>query len=124
MAVVLDASFLVDLRVRAPGAERRLRALVAEGEAMFVPTPVLTELLTGSSDPEEELGRLRSSAQIAEFGVDDAVQAARIARRMRKRGEFPGGVDAMVAGFAATRGDLPIVTANPRHFPESKTITY
>lgn len=124
MVVVLDASFLIDLRARRASALRVMEALRARGEGAVVPTTALAEFLTDSSNPSRDLDEVRRAAQVLEFGADDAANAAAVARRAHKRGLYPGLGDVLIAGFATTRGDLPIVTANPRHFPESRTVSY
>ncbi len=124
MSVVLDSSFLSDVRGGHKGANGLLDQLVREGEAALVPSVVVAEYLAGSRNPEADLVALDRATVLEDLRVGDARVAADLARRMFERGRFPGWIDALVAGFAKARGDLPIVTKNVRHFPESRTRTY
>jgi predicted nucleic acid-binding protein len=124
VSVVLDSAFLSDVRRGHEGANGLLDRLVQEGEAALVPSVVVAEYLAGSRDPEADLRALDRAAVLEDVRVGDARVAADLARRMFDRGRFPGWIDALVAGFAMTRGNLPIVTKNVRHFPESRTRTY
>jgi len=124
VSVVLDTSFLSDVRRGHEGANGLLNRLVEEGEAALVPSVVVAEYLTGSHDPEADLVALDRATVLEDVRVGDARVAADLARRMFDRGRFPGWIDALVAGFAKARGNLPIVTKNVRHFPESRTRSY
>ncbi len=124
MTVVLDASFLSDVRRGDEAARRLLRQLAEEGEAALVPSVVLAEYLAGSRDPEADFATLERAATIEDLRVGDARLAGALARRAFRDGRFPGWIDVLVAGFARGRGDLPIVTRNVRHFPEDRTRSY
>jgi predicted nucleic acid-binding protein len=124
MTVVLDSSFLSDVRRGHPGAVGLLERLARDREGALVPSVVVAEYLAGSREPESDLATLDRAAILDEFRVSDARAAAEIARRLFLRGRFPGWIDTFVAGFAKARGDLRIVTRNVRHFPESTTLNY
>jgi len=124
VSVVLDSSFLSDVRRGHGGANELLDRLVQEGEAAVVPSVVVAGYLAGSRDPEGDLVALDGAAVLEDFRVGDARVAADLARRMFDGGRFPGWIDALVAGFAKARGNLAIVTKNVRHFPESRTRSY
>lgn len=124
MAVVVDTSFLIDYDRGDEDAERMLDKLVDGGEALIIPTIVAAEFLTGMADPEVALAGLANAADVQDFSAHDAVATALVARKLIKKGVFPGWTDAMIAGFAKARGDLPILTGDPKHFPESRTVTY
>ena len=124
MTVVLDSSFLADVRRVDEGAQRLLERLVRDGEAALVPSVVVAEYLAGSSDSEADFATLDRAAMLEDLRIGDARVAAALARAMFRRGRFPGWIDVLVAGFAKARGDLPIVTKNVRHFPESRTRGY
>ena len=124
MTIVLDSSFLSDVRRGDDGAQRLLEQLVAEGEATLVPSIVVAEYLAGSRDPDADLATLERAVALEDLRVGDAREGASLARRMFEAGRFPGWIDVLVAGFAKTRGDLSVVTKNVRHFPESRTRTY
>lgn len=124
MTVVLDSSFLADIRRGRQEAIELLQRLVRDGEGALVPSVVVSEYLAGSRNPEQDLATLDRATILDDFRVSDAQAAAAIARRLFQRGTFPGWIDALVAGFAKARGDLRIVTNNVRHFSESPTITY
>lgn len=124
MTIVLDSSFLSDVRRGDDGAQRLLEQLVAEGEAALVPSIVVAEYLAGSRDPDADLATLERAVALEDLRVGDAREGASLARRMFEAGRFPGWIDVLVAGFAKTRGDLSVVTKNVRHFPESRTRTY
>ncbi len=124
MTVVLDTSFLSDVRAGDAEADRLLDRLVREGEPALVPSVVVAEYLAGSRDPEADLAALDRAAALEDLRVEDASIAAALARRMFRGGRFPGWIDTLVAGFAKARGDLTVVTKNVRHFPESRTRSY
>jgi len=124
MTVVIDSSFLSDIRRGHAGAIKLLDRLARNGEGALVPSVVVAEYLTGSRDPEADLATLDRAAILDDFRVSDARAAAAIARRLFLRGTFPGWIDALVAGFAKARGDLRVVTGNVRHFPETPTLSY
>ena len=124
MTVVLDSSFLSDVRKGHEGAHRLLERLVREGEAALVPSVVIAEYLAGSRNPDADLVTLDRAATLEDLGVRDVRAAASLARAMFARGRFPGWIDTLVAGFAKARGDLAVVTKNTRHFPESRTLEY
>jgi predicted nucleic acid-binding protein len=124
VSVVLDSAFLSDVRRGHEGANELLDRLVREGEVALVPSVVVAEYLAGSRDPEADLMALDRASVLEDLRVGDARVAADLARRMFDGGRFPGWIDALVAGFAKSRGNLSIVTKNVRHFPESRTRTY
>ena len=124
MSVVLDSSFLSDVRRGDEGAHRLLERFIRDGEAAIVPSVVVAEYLAGSRDPDADLMALDRATVLEDLRVGDARVAADLARRMFDGGRFPGWIDALVAGFAKARGDLPVVTKNVRHFPENRTLGY
>lgn len=124
MTVVLDSSFLSDIRRGHSGAVELLERLIRDGEGALVPSVVAAEYLAGSRNPEADLDTLDRAAILDDFRMSDAQAAAAIARRLFLRGKFPGWIDAFVAGFAKARGDLRVITKNVRHFPESPTLSY
>lgn len=124
MTVVLDSSFLSDVRRGDARAVGLLDRLVRDQEGALVPSVVVAEYLAGSREPDADLATLNRAAILDDFRVSDARAAADIARRLFLRGRFPGWIDTSVAGFAKARGDLRIVTRNVRHFPESPTLSY
>jgi len=124
VTVVLDSSFLSDIRRGHAGAVDLLERLVQDGEGALVPSVVVAEYLAGSRDPQADLATLDRAAILDDFRMSDARAAAALARRLFLRGIFPGWIDAFVAGFAKARGDLRVVTRNVRHFPESPTLNY
>jgi len=124
VTVVLDSSFLSDVRRGHDGAVQLLERLIRDGEGALVPSVVVAEYIAGSRHPEADLATLDRAAILDDFRVSDAHAAAAIARRLFLRGAFPGWIDAFVAGFAKARGDLQIITKNVRHFPESPTVSY
>lgn len=124
MTVVLDSSFLSDVRRGHEGAVNLLERLARDGEGALIPSVVVAEYLAGSRDPQADLATLDRAAILDDFRVSDAQVAAALARRLFLRGIFPGWIDAFVAGFAKARGDLRVVTKNVRHFPESPLLRY
>ncbi len=124
MTVVLDSSFLADVRRGDEDAQRLLEQLLAEGEVALVPSVVVAEYLAGSRNPDGDLATLERAAALEDLRVGDAREGASLARRLFEAGRFPGWIDVLVAGFAKARGDLSVVTKNVRHFPESRTRRY
>lgn len=124
MAVVADTSFLIDLGRGNVGALDLLDRFREDHELVLVPSMVVAEYLAGSKDPDGDLDKLRNATELLPFTIPDAVEAGRLARETFDEGRFPGWMDALIAGFAARGGGLPIVTGNPRHFPSTETVTY
>ena len=124
MPVVLDTSFLIDVSRKVPAAVRALERFGNEGEHLLVPTVVAAEYLTGSRDTARDLEYLEEGTEILSFTIEDALAAAAIAQETLADGTFPGWTDCFIAGFAKSRGDLEVTTANPRHFPRSRTLGY
>lgn len=124
MAVVADTSFLVDVTRGDEAAERAVEALAESGELLLIPSVVAAEYLTGSTRPDAALDRLEAAGDLEAFTVDDARAAAEIARRSLEDGTFPGWTDALIAGFARNRGDVPVLTADPDGFPGVEARAY
>lgn len=124
MAVVADTSFLIDLGRGDVAALDLLDRFAQEGQLVVIPTPVVAEYLAGARDPDLDLERLERAGEILPLTIQDAQEAGRVARAAFEAGRFPGWMDALIAGFASRRGDLPVVTANSAHFEGSETITY
>lgn len=106
MAVVADTSALQD-------------RLADENELILVPSIVVAEYLAGSRDAMRDLADLAAAADLQPFTVGDAAEASALARRAIKKGSFPWWMDVLITGFASNRGDLAVVTRNPKHFPKS-----
>jgi predicted nucleic acid-binding protein/predicted CopG family antitoxin len=124
VAVVADTSFLVVVAEGDEEARRTVRDLAEAGEFVLIPSVVAAEYLTGSTRPDAALDRLRAAGDLADFTVPDARAAAEVARRSLEDGSFPGWTDALIAGFARNRGDVPVLTADPDGFPGVETRTY
>ncbi len=124
MALVVDTSFLVDVNRGHDGAVDALDEASADGELLILPTVVVAEYLTGSTDPPRALEMLRAAGEIVELTIRDAVEAGTISRKTRADGRFPGWSDVLIGGTARNRGDVPVLTGNPEHFPENETRTY
>ncbi len=124
MPVVVDTSFLIDHARGKPSAAAALEKLLAAQETLLIPSIVAAEFLGGLAAPARGLAVLSEAGDVSDFTAADAVAAAEIARDAVAQGRFPGWLDVMIAGFAKARGDLPIVTANARHFPAARTIAY
>lgn len=124
MTVVLDSSFLSDVRRGDGRAVGLLEQLARDEEVALIPSVVVAEYLAGSRDPQADLATLERGAVLDDFRVSDAQAAAAIARRLFLEGRFPGWIDSFVAGFAKARGNLRTITKNVRHFPESPVLSY
>ena len=121
MAYVVDTSFLIDVEKGHPGAKRLKAALEDEEALLFIPTVVMAEYLAGSIDALADLAALEAAGEIVDLTREDALAAAGIARDALARGELPGWTDCLIAGVARNRGDVEVLTANPRHFPRART---
>jgi predicted nucleic acid-binding protein len=119
MAVVADTTCLVDAARGHKGALSLLDRFAEEGELVLVPSIVIAEYLAGSRDAASDLANLGAAADLQPFTIEDAASAGAMARRALKDGAFPGWMDVLIAGFALNRGDLAVVTRNPKHFPKS-----
>ena len=69
MTVVLDSSFLSDIRRGHAGAVDLLERLARDGEGALVPTGVVAEYLAGSRDPGTDLATLDRAAILDDFRV-------------------------------------------------------
>lgn len=121
---ILDTTFLVDLQRRDEKARKKLEELIDQDISLIVPTIVLAEYLGRSSRPKADTNRILETAVVLQFTVEDAQAAGRIASELYREGIFPGWSDVFIAGVAKQRGNLPIVTRNPKHFPKSEVIAY
>ena len=123
MALVADTTFLVDYERGDPRTDDVLARLAEDGEGLLVPTIVLAEFSAGtmSTAPRELLSR---AGEVVDFTANDAIAAGAIASQMLRDGRFKGWSDVMIAGVAKSRGDLVILTRNPKDFPLSRTMTY
>jgi predicted nucleic acid-binding protein len=124
VAVILDTSFLIDHERGNPRADDLLASLADQEEPLLIPSVVAVEYLAGVRNVSDSQELLRQAGEILDFTFADAAATAELVRKYVKQGRFPGILDAMIAGLAKSRGDLRIVTANPKHFPESRTIGY
>lgn len=121
MAYVVDTSFLIDVRKGRPDAKRLWAELEADGALLLIPTAAVAEFLAGSTDPREDVAALDAAGEVIDFTRSDAMAAAAIAREAFARGDFPGWNDCLIAGVARNRGDVEVLTANPRHFPKARS---
>jgi predicted nucleic acid-binding protein len=112
---VLDASFLIDLERKHPGALAAFDRLLAEGAPLLVPAQVATEYLAGLADEVAGLHQLEAAFAIVPFGRMQVLEAARLARAASKAGAFPGWADAQVAALAVLE-DTFVVSADRAHF--------
>lgn len=119
--MIVDTCFLIDLQRRRPAAQKQLRRLA--GATLLVPPIVVVEYLAGLDDQEAQLDALRAAVRFIDFTAEDAAIAARLARRGRIDGTFPGWNDVCIAA-SAVRHQMPILTRNPRHFPDTDVVTY
>lgn len=124
MTLVVDTSFLIDFERGDPRTDDLFERLGDNAETLLIPSIVLAEYVAGARNPEEAREALERAGEVLPFTTEDAMATAELAGRMFRKGVFPGWVDAMVAGVAKARGDVAILTRNPRHFPESRTVTY
>jgi predicted nucleic acid-binding protein len=109
MGVVLDSSFVVDLIQERPESIRKLKALADAGEATYVPSPVLFEVMTGIlfTKSRTEAERFRTVAQdSATLPLDDrgAARAAEVMAELLRLGKRRGDADVMIAGIALAEG--------------------
>ncbi len=119
VAVVADTCFLVDSGRGHAGALALQEKFLRDRELVLVPSIVVAEYLAGSRDPTRDLDDLQHATELQPFTVEDATAAGAIARKLIKAGAFPGWNDVFIAGFAANRGHLAVVTRNPKHFPKA-----
>ena len=84
--IFLDTSMLVDALCGEMRSEPVLRAVLERGERTFIPSLVLYEWLRGPRLPRElqTQERLFSSSLAVPFGPDEAAEAARLYRTVRR----------------------------------------
>lgn len=114
---VLDATFLADLW-RAPSRMRRVAdVLVADAssrhERIVVPFPAAIEFAYGSMDAPAAFRVLEASYDVVAMDREDAVEAARLGRRVA--GRNPGWHDVEIGAMALRRG-MFVATRNVGHF--------
>ncbi len=115
--IVLDTSVLVDSLTGQGRSAERLREVIAQGERILVPAPVLYEWLRGPRRIEE------LAAQEALFPRDSAIpfaaEEAATAAELYRQAERPRGreVDLAIAACALTR-DAALWTLNRRDFED------
>lgn len=124
MTVVVDTSFLIDFERGDPRTDDLFERFGDNAETLLIPAIVLTEYVAGARNPDEARETLERAGEVLPFSADDAMAAAELATRMMRKGVFPGWVDVMIAGVAKARGDIAVLTRNPKRFPESRTVTY
>ena len=102
--IIVDTSALIDSLVGGRRSAARMRALIAEGERLLLPTLVLYEWWRGPRQPEELAAQeaLFPSEAALPFGVEQAAAASRLYGLVpRARGRE---VDLAIAAHAISRG--------------------
>ncbi|MBA2257712.1 MAG: type II toxin-antitoxin system VapC family toxin [Acidobacteria bacterium] len=118
----VDTSALIAALTGARTAAPVLRGFISDGLRMAISTPVLYEWDRGPRTAEERDSReiLFPSDAIFGFGLDDALLAAELYRRMaRPRGRE---IDIAIAAYALTNG-AALWTLNPTDFTDIPGLT-
>jgi predicted nucleic acid-binding protein len=114
---VLDTSILVEALGGSGSLRPALRATIAQGERIALPTLVLYEWLRGPRQPEELTAQeqLFPASDALAFGPDEARIAARLYQELpRSRGRE---VDLAIAACALA-WNATLWTLNPRDFAD------
>ena len=109
MSVLLDSSFVIDLIQRRGPAVARAEALAASGEPLYLPSPVIYEVMTGilyaKSRTQAEIFRaVASDAPTLDFDEHAATRAAEVKVELLRLGRRKGDADIMIAGMALAGG--------------------
>lgn len=109
----VDTSFCIDFIRGDPGAVTLARELEAVSEQISIPSPVVTEFLTGAysrkgKDLEKSIA-LVERLSVAETSYGIALEAARIGGECIRRGEPRATLDLLVAATAVVLR-CPLVT--------------
>lgn len=123
MTALLDTSVAVAVIRRRPNVARdRLRAAIAEGEAIYVSVIAIHELWYGvgcSDYPDETARAIRDfvggGVVVLPFLEEDAVLAGALRAQLERTGTPIGPYDVLIAA-QALRLDATLVTANTREF--------
>src|ERR1700758_5324291 len=116
----VDTTFLIDLqRERSlgddDGAAHRFLKRSPDAE-LFLSTIALGEFAEGFDRPEDPIvAAMREGHTLVPVDDQTALVYARVARKLRRRGELVGTNDLWI-GCTSLRLGMPIVTANTEHF--------
>lgn len=120
--IVIDTSALIDCLTGSRKSAPRLSQLIAAGERILLPTPVLYEWLRGPRVQQElrNCEDLFPDDQITAFGVQEARVAARLYQTVHspRRRE----IDLAIAAVAITY-DAALWTLNHHDFRDIKEIS-
>src|SRR3989442_4871918 len=111
--MILDTSFILDLWADQPDAVAKARQIVARGEPIYIPTPVLYELWEGmarSERPRAEAAKVTDFAgghELLPFSETDAREAGLRSRALCRAGEVIGGVPVQDARIATGPARTP-----------------
>jgi len=119
--VCLDTTFAVDM-LRGREQVIKLEEKIDESdEDKTITTPTIMELSKGAilgNKPQEEkdkILRFLSSLTILDLEEDSALLAGEIEAKLRKKGEFIGVEDIMIAAICIINNET-LVTRNKKHF--------
>lgn len=118
----IDTTYFVDI-IRRPGSVRKLtEKLDAEGVHATTTINVFEAMFGAFAIGGEKGEKIRrklteafSRVEVLEFSYRDAVLAAEIGGRLRKRGRHVG-LDVITAAIAINNGCESVVTRNEKHF--------
>jgi len=100
----LDSTFLIDAAKGRPNAEAKAKALVAAGERLALPAPVLAEVMVGAhyrgGTYHRRMVEFLGNIEVLETTADIAMEAGEIGAELMKRGYAAGTVDLIVAATA------------------------
>ena len=126
MRYLLDTCVLSDFVKGEPATVARL--LSVSPDEIAVPSITCFEVNYGLLLNKARARRLRpridaffNSVHLLDFNKEDAIAAADIRARLRKRGEPIGPYDVLIAGVALSRG-LVLVTANVKEFSRVRSL--
>jgi tRNA(fMet)-specific endonuclease VapC len=128
---VTDTRFLIDVLAGHPGAGGALAGLVEQRESLWMPAPVLHELMYGANlhaKPDEEARRVQDLAlavPVIPFDKAAAELAGRLEAELERDGQRPSRVDVQIAATALSRGGA--VITRDKTFPRPaglRVITY
>ena len=119
--IIVDTDFLSDYLAKKPKAKRTIYNLLKEG--LYIITTVITvsELYFGCNRRKwgqrriKTLKKLITSIKVIDFTLEHAKEYGRLRASLVDKGQDIGFADTAIAAIAKN-DDIPILTANIRHF--------
>ena len=123
--VCLETSFIIDILRGSEKARILKDRLEKNNSALFIPSPVVMELISGahlSDRPDSEKEKIKqflSYHYVVDFDMESAFIAGEIEATLTKKNDEIEPEDVMIAAIALQHHET-LVTRNARHFEKIK----